>query len=101
MAMLSSLPLSVQLTISTWSEHSGSHPSVFFTVAAVVTASTVTLRHSVGWICQNWALCSVTPWIRTVSQLYGSMNVDRNWWPEPGTTRLRGSVTPFAISDSR
>src|SRR5256714_9902881 len=97
MAMLSSCAPSVQLRMITWSLHSGSQPSVLecAVLASVVTPSTVTFLHSVGCICQNCGFFRCTAWISTVSQLYGSTNVDRMLCPEPGTTRLCGSVTPF------
>src|SRR5436305_526428 len=100
-AMLSSCSPSVQLRVITWSLHSGSQPSVLecAVLASVVTPSTVTFLHSVGCICQNCGFFRCTPWISTVSQLYGSTNVDRMLCPEPGTTRLCGSVTPLALSD--
>src|SRR2546421_9916493 len=103
MAMLSSCAPSVQLRMITWSLHSGSQPSVLecAVLASVVTPSTVTFLHSVGCICQNCGCFRCTPWISTVSQLYGSTNVDRMLCPEPGTTRLAGSVPPLAISGSR
>lgn len=53
-----------------------------------------------GGICQNIGFLSVMPWISTVSHEYGSMNVDRMLWPEPGTTRCWGG-TPSATRPSR
>src|SRR5918911_301968 len=90
MAMLSSCAPRSQLLMTTWSQDSGSQPSVLLcaVLGSVLTPSTVTLRHSVGCSCQNIEFFSVTPWISTVSQLYGSTNVDRIECPEPGTTRL-------------
>src|SRR5207245_11174693 len=100
MAMLSSCAPSVQLRITTWSLDSGSQPSVLecAVLGSVVTPSTVTLVHSVGCNCQNIGFFNVTPEMSTVSQLYGSMNVERMVCPEPGTIRLRGSVTPLEIN---
>ena len=101
--MLSSCAPRLQFLMTTWSQHSGSQPSVLecAVLGSVLTPSTVTLRHSVGCNCQNSGFFSVTPWISTVSQAYGSTNVERMKWPEPGTMRCRGSVMPCAISDSR
>src|SRR5690348_757425 len=74
-AMLSSCAPRSQLRITTWSHDSGSTPSVLLdaVLGSVLTESTVTLRHNVGWICQNLELRNVIPWIRTLVQLYGSM----------------------------
>src|SRR5204863_2908186 len=93
----------LQSRMTTWSLDSGSQPSVLecAVLGSVLTSATVTLRHRVGCSCQNIEFFSVTPWIRTVSQLYGSTKVERIVCPEPGTTRLWGSVTPLAIRDSR
>src|SRR2546423_14803606 len=103
MAMLSSCAPSVQFRMTMWSQHSGSHPSVLecAVLGSVVTPSTMTLVHSVGCRCQNIGFFSVTPEMSTRSQLYGSTNVERMLCPEPGTTRLCGSVTALEISDSR
>jgi hypothetical protein len=101
-ATLSSCAPRSQFLITTWSQDSGSTPSVLLNdvLASVLTPSTVTLRHSVGWICQNIELRNVIPWISTLVQLYGSMKVDRMVWPEPGTIRSRGG-TPSATNSSR
>src|SRR5215472_1866020 len=70
MAMQSSYASSVQFLITTWSQDSGSHPSVCeWLVPPVVTPSIVTLRHSVGCNCQNCDCLRVTPSISTFVQL--------------------------------
>src|SRR2546421_4951398 len=98
-AMLSSCAPSLQFLITTWSHDSGSHPSVLEceVLGSVVTLSTVTFVHKVGCSCQNIGFFSVTPWISTLVQAYGSMKVERMLWPEPGTTRSFGSVLPDLI----
>src|SRR5436190_679488 len=103
MAMLSSCAPRLQLTMTTWSHDSGSQPSVFecAVLGSVCTPSTMTFVQSVGCSCQNMGFFSVTPWIRTRSHWYGSTNVERMLCPEPGTTRLCGSVTPWEMSVSR
>src|SRR5438477_6916120 len=103
MAMLSSCAPRVQLRMTMPRVHSGSQPSVLecAVLGSVLTPSTMTLVHSVGCSCQNIGFFSVTPEMSTRSQLYGSTNVDRMLWPEPGTTRLCGSVIPLEINDSR
>src|SRR5256885_7027915 len=102
MAMLSSCAPSVQLRMTMWSQHSGSQPSVleWAVLGSVVTPSTITLVHNVGCSCQNIGFFSVTPWMSTLSQLYGSTKVERIC-ALPGTTRFFGSVTPLAIRPSR
>src|SRR5690348_3173807 len=101
--MLSSWAPSLQFLMTMWSHDSGSQPSVLEcdVLGSVVTLSTVTFLHSVGCSCQNIGFFSVTPWISTFVQLYGSTKVDRMLWPEPGTTRSCGSVLPDLMSDSR
>src|SRR5438094_3440972 len=76
MAMLSSCAPSVQLRMTTWSLDSGSQPSVLecAVLGSVVTPSTMTLVHRVGCSCQNIGFFSVTPWMSTFLQLYGSPN---------------------------
>src|SRR5947199_2227781 len=77
MAMLSSCAPRLQFLMTTWSQHSGSQPSVLecAVLGSVCTLSTVTFVHSTGWSCQNIGFFSVTPWIRTFWQLYGSTKV--------------------------
>src|SRR5258708_1065331 len=103
MAMLSSCAPRLQLVMTTWSHDSGSQPSGLeeAVLGPVPTPPTVTFLQSVGWICQNFGFFSVTPWMRSVSQLYGSMNVERAVCPEPGNSRWAGSVIPLAMRDSR
>src|SRR3982751_4851457 len=62
MAMLSSCAPRSQLLITTWSQDSGSQPSVFecAVLGSVLTLSIVTFLHSVGWSCQNIELRSLT-----------------------------------------
>src|SRR5215218_8812236 len=102
-ATLSSWAPRLQLLITTWSQDSGSTPSVLLcaVLESVLTPSTVTFLQSVGWICQNIELRNRTPWISTVSQLYGSMNVERMVCPEPGTTRSRGGLETCVSSHAR
>src|SRR5436189_930529 len=86
-AMLSSPARSVLFLMTTWSQDSGSQPSVFEPAWLVVTPSTVTFAQSVGCSCQNCELRSVTPWISTVSEAYGSTKLERSL---PVTTRCEG-----------
>src|SRR5215216_2152818 len=102
-ATLSSWAPRLESRITTWSHDSGSTASVLLcaVLASVLTLSIVTFLHSVGWICQNIEFRSVMPWISTVSQLYGSMKVERMSWPEPGTTRSCGGFETCVSSQAR
>src|SRR5881392_2424385 len=97
MAMLSSPARSVLFLITTWSQHSGSQPSLFTPEWWVVTPLTVTCLHRVGCNCQKRELRRVTPWMSTVSQLYGCTNDERSL---PAALRRWGG-TPRATSGSR
>src|SRR5215813_15364690 len=102
-AMLSSCAPRLQFLITTWSQDSGSHPSVLecAVLGSVLTLSTVTLVHSVGCSCQNIELRIFTPWISTVSHRYGSTNVERMVCPDPGTMRCAGGLDSWVSSQAR
>src|SRR4029453_13928752 len=103
MAMLSSCAPRSQLRITTWSQDSGSHPSVleWAVLGSVLTPSTAPFLHSVGCSCQNIELRTRTPWISTVSQLYGSTKDDRRLCPEPGTVRRSGGLDSCVSNHAR
>src|SRR6266508_6467217 len=103
MAMLSSWAPRSQLLMTTWSQDSGSQPSVLecAVLASVETRSTVTFLHSVGCSCQNIELRIFTPWISTRSHSYGSTNVERMLWPEPGTMRCSRGLDSWVSSQAR
>ena len=66
-AMQSSPVSNVTPSMTTPSQDSGSHPSVFGPDELMLTPSTVTLEHRLGFRCQNGELMMVTPWMSTVS----------------------------------
>ena len=76
-AMQSSLVSKWQPSIRTPLQDSGSQPSSFGPWLATVTSRIVTLRLSIGWMVQNGAFRTVTPSIRTLVQLWGSMKCGR------------------------
>ena len=96
--MQSSPQLNVTPSMSTRSQDSGSHPSVFGPDELTVTPSTVTFVHRFGFMCQNGELMIVTPWMSTVSLANGWIICGGRKCPAPNTRWLTGTLSSAMVS---